>query len=444
MRHVEWKTGTMSTTTLATQPTESPARPRRPADGTTERSPPRLGAQASLVRPFRRPKGPSRSSSRSRTPSGRAWSRWPWSCSPRSAGTRSLRCGSAASCSSRRPWRAKLAAPTLVAQLATDPAFRERLAEKAVEAAGPLGAAVAARAPPGAGDPVEVAALAYLARPAGWRALVDAVSATAVAAAGSEQMLAASRQVEKLNAQLERVRANAKADADKLRSDLATVRAEADELRGRVRELNRSLRDAEQDIRRLTDAVSTERGRAAAASSASDAELRRARSRLADVEQELEAARSASRAGRSTDEAKLWLLLETIVDATSGLRRELAVGPPDTLPGDAFVAGSSTPAGLRARTVSCGPRTTRPGSIGLALPRVHLVIDGYNVTKTGFPGVALEQQRNRLMAGLAGLAAADQRRDHGGVRRRRAGAGLPPAPRGVRVLFSRPARPPTS
>ena len=40
--------------------------------------------------------------------------------------------------------RARLAGPTVVAQLAADPAFRERLAERAVDAAGPLGAAVAA------------------------------------------------------------------------------------------------------------------------------------------------------------------------------------------------------------------------------------------------------------------------------------------------------------
>lgn len=337
--------------------------------------------------------------------------------------------------------RARLAGPTLVAQLATDPVFRERLAEKAVDAAGPLGAAVAAGAPPGAADPVEVAALAYLARPLGWPSLVAAAGATAAAVAESEQLRAASRQLERLTVQLDRVRANAKADTDKLRSDLVTVRAEADELRGRVRELSRALRDAEQDIRRLTDAVSTERGRAAASASTSDAELRRVRGRLADAEQELEAARSASRAGRSTDEARLWLLLETISNATKGLRRELAVAPPDTLPGDTVAAavGSAGPSG-RARQSGQLWAAEDPARLDrlLSLPRVHLVIDGYNVTKTGFPGVDLEQQRTRLLAGLAGLAA----QTNAEITVVFDGAGRLPAapgvPRGVRVIFSPP------
>ena len=73
----------------------------------------------------------------------------------------------------------------------------------------------------------------------------------------------------------------------------------------------------------------------------------------------------------------------------------------------------------------------------LALPRVHLVVDGYNVTKTAWPELALEKQRDRLLAGLAPVAA-------------RSGAEMtvvfdaadkkerPPVnrPRGVRVLFS--------
>ena len=41
----------------------------------------------------------------------------------------------------------------------------------------------------------------------------------------------------------------------------------------------------------------------------------------------------------------------------------------------------------------------------LALPRVHLVVDGYNVTKTAWPELSLERQRDRLLAGLAPLVA---------------------------------------
>ena len=334
--------------------------------------------------------------------------------------------------------RARLAGPSVVAQLAADATFRQRLAERAVEAAGPLGAAVAAGTPPGAADPVEVAALAYLARPPRWTALVNAASATVVAAAESEQLQAASRQIERLNEQLERARANAKADTEKLRSDLATVRAEADELRARVRELTKALRDSEQDVRRLTDAVSTEKGRVAAASSTADAEIRRLRSRLADAERELELGKSASRAGRVTDEMRLWLLLETLGNATQGLRRELALGPPDALPGDVVAAAAEAAAGSRTKAGAQLWAADDPARLDqlLGLPRVHLVIDGYNVTKTGFPEAALEQQRTRLVAGLAGLAA----QTNAEITVVFDGAGrlavAPGSPRGVRVIFS--------
>jgi predicted RNA-binding protein with PIN domain len=65
------------------------------------------------------------------------------------------------------------------------------------------------------------------------------------------------------------------------------------------------------------------------------------------------------------------------------------------------------------------------------------VVDGYNVTKRGFAEMSLEQQRKRLITGLGGIAA--QTGDEitvvfDGAERVH---GLPPAPRGVRVLFSR-------
>jgi predicted RNA-binding protein with PIN domain len=75
----------------------------------------------------------------------------------------------------------------------------------------------------------------------------------------------------------------------------------------------------------------------------------------------------------------------------------------------------------------------------LALPRVHLVVDGNNVTKAAWPELSLERQRDRLLAGVAPLVA-------------RSGAEVTVVfdaadsterpvvnrPRGVRVLYSPP------
>jgi predicted RNA-binding protein with PIN domain len=65
------------------------------------------------------------------------------------------------------------------------------------------------------------------------------------------------------------------------------------------------------------------------------------------------------------------------------------------------------------------------------------VVDGYNVTKTAYAEIPLEQQRARLVSGLGGITAqtgAEVTVVFDGAERM---VGLPAAPRGVRVLFSR-------
>jgi predicted RNA-binding protein with PIN domain len=68
-----------------------------------------------------------------------------------------------------------------------------------------------------------------------------------------------------------------------------------------------------------------------------------------------------------------------------------------------------------------------------------VIVDGYNVTKTGFPDLTLEAQRARLVTGLAALAAqvgAEVTCCFDGA----ALTGRVPSvsARGVRVLFSKP------
>ena len=61
------------------------------------------------------------------------------------------------------------------------------------------------------------------------------------------------------------------------------------------------------------------------------------------------------------------------------------------------------PADVRARALA----EDEPGRLDqlLALPQVHLVIDGYNVTKTGYGSLPLDGQRQRLLTRLGALAA---------------------------------------
>ncbi|NLU77433.1 hypothetical protein HCA58_03300 [Micromonospora sp. HNM0581] len=334
--------------------------------------------------------------------------------------------------------RARLGARAIAAQLAADPLFRQRATARVLADAGDLGAAVVQGTAPAAADPVEVAALAYLARPPGWRELIEASGAAVRAEADTAVVAELVRQAEQRATRAEHDRAVARVEADKLRDELARVREELGQLREEARQLARTLRESQARERRANELLATERGRANRAASDADAELRRVRARLAEAEAVAGAARSSAKEARSVDDARLWLLLETIGQAAVGLRRELALDPVDKLPAD-FVADSFTDSPTATAAVARAQDTDDPGRLDqlLALPRAHLVVDGYNVTKRGFGDMSLEQQRKRLISGLGGIAA--QTGDEvtvvfDGAERVH---GLPPAPRGVRVLFSR-------
>ena len=140
---------------------------------------------------------------------------------------------------------------------------------------------------------------------------------------------------------------------------------------------------------------------------------------------------------RELASVRLRLLLDTVLDAAGGLRRELALPPGgDLRPADtvAAVEPSLAPVGgLRP--------TDDPALLDelLALPQVHLVVDGYNVTKTAWPSAPLHSQRQRLVTGLGALVA--QRRIEVTVVFDGAELSGPvrlTSPRGVRVRFSPP------
>jgi predicted RNA-binding protein with PIN domain len=335
--------------------------------------------------------------------------------------------------------RARLGGAGIATQLAGDPLFRQRIADRVLVDAAELGKAIVEGTPPAAADPVEVAALAYLARPHGWRDLVEAAGEAVRAEVDGAVVAELVREAEQRATRAEHDRAVAKVEADKLRDELARVREELGQLREETRALNRWLREAQAKERRAAELLSTEKGRATRAAADHDAELRRLRARLAGAESAAGAARYSAKEARSVYDARLWLLLETIGQAAVGLRRELALDPADRLPAD-FVAEESAEVPATAdRARARAQDTDDPARLDqlLALPRAHLVVDGYNVTKRGFAEMSLEQQRKRLITGLAGIAA--QTGDEvtvvfDGAERVH---GLPPMPRGVRVLFSK-------
>ncbi|MFF3399143.1 NYN domain-containing protein [Streptomyces sp. NPDC002659] len=335
--------------------------------------------------------------------------------------------------------RAKFAGNAMAAALENDPVFRQRIGERLSQAQPELSAALESGSPPAAADPVDVAAAAYVLRPTGWVKLVAAAGEEAQRADAERADEAGRRELERLREELAEARGLIKSETERLRTELEAARKEAESLRRRLRSVENDMKRAEAALRRRDAETESIRSEAAAQISAAESESRRLKARLGEAESAVEAGRRAAREGRSIEDMRLRLLLDTVLDAAQGLRRELALPPAALHPADTVDAvepGRMSPKDIAARALS----ETDPALLDqlLALPQAHLVVDGYNVTKTGYPTMPLEKQRLRLLGGLSVLAAqtgAEITCVFDGAEL--AAPVLLAPPRGVRVLFSK-------
>ncbi|RPK42537.1 NYN domain-containing protein [Streptomyces sp. ADI93-02] len=335
--------------------------------------------------------------------------------------------------------RAKFAGNAMAAALESDPVFRRRIGERIGQAQPELAEALTSGAPPAAADPVDVAAAAYVLRPAGWVKLVAAAGEEAQRAHAERADEETRRELERLREELGRARGQTRADTERLRAELDAARKENDSLHRKLRSALSEVKRGEAALRRSGAEADAVRAEAAAQVSAAESESRRLKARLAEAEASVEAGRRAAREGRSVEDMRLRLLLDTVLDAAQGLRRELALPPSSLRPADSVEAvepGRMSPKDIAARALS----ETDPALLDqlLALPQAHLIVDGYNVTKTGYPQMPLEKQRLRLLGGLSVLAAqtgAEMTCVFDGAEL--AVPVLLAPPRGVRVLFSK-------
>ncbi|MFB6616666.1 NYN domain-containing protein [Streptomyces sp. NPDC085524] len=335
--------------------------------------------------------------------------------------------------------RVKFAGNAMATAVETDGVFRSRVAEKLREAQGDLAAALESGAPPAAADPLDVAAAAYVLRPVGWVKLVAAAGEEAQRADAERVGEETRRELERLREELAHVRELQRTGGEEVRAELEAARKEAESLQRKLRSALSDVKRGEAALRKVNAEIDGIRGEAAAQVAAAESESRRLKSRLTEVETALETSRRATREGRSIEDMRLRLLLDTVLDAAAGLRRELALPPVNIRPADTVDAvepGRMTPKDIAARALS----ETDPALLDqlLALPQAHLVVDGYNVTKTGYPTMPLEKQRLRLLGGLSMLAAqtgAEMTCVFDGAEL--AAPVLLAPPRGVRVLFSK-------
>ncbi len=335
--------------------------------------------------------------------------------------------------------RAKYAGTALAAALEAEPVFRLRIADRLRLGQPDLVRALEAGSVPGAAEPLDVAAAAYLLRPKGWARLVTEAGEQ-VERAGAEGAAAESaRLVEKLQEELAAVRSTARTDLDRQRAESEDTRKELESLRKKLRSLESDTRRAQAEVKKLQAELAAQSAAGSTERGAAESENRRLKHRIGELETTLDSRRRSAREGRSVEDMRLRLLLDTVLQSAQGLQRELALPVTQLHPADlvdAVVPGSASPHDVARRALA----EDDPALLDqlLAIPQVHLVVDGYNVTKTGYPTLPLEQQRMRLLGGLAMLA----QRTQAEVTCVFDGQDLDvpvimAPPRGVRVRFSR-------
>ncbi len=335
--------------------------------------------------------------------------------------------------------RARLGAASLGAALTSEPGFRAAVVARIRAALPAVVSALESGSEAPAVPALDLAAIAYLLETPDWLQRLETVRP---AADGSRQDR--DRQ-ERLRRELESARREARAEVERLQKELGAARREAEELR-------RRLGRAEAVSRRATEAQEIALQRVADAHQEREvlerelsAQVRRLSGRLRDAEQSAATARRGLRSERDAQTARLRVLLDTVTAAATGLRRELdlpggAARPSELVAADQQGASGAEGGSLLA-TLRRGRPATDPSVVDdvLTVPGIHVIVDGYNVTKLGYPTLTLEEQRGRLLSGLGTLAARASGAELTCVFDATTANARPAAvaaPRGVRVLFS--------
>lgn len=330
--------------------------------------------------------------------------------------------------------RARLGGSQIWAVLSTDDDFRAQVATQVSAALPTLARALDEGQIPDDADPLDVAALAWLTRPEGWEAAyTDAVARLEEAAAPREiaERERLERKVETAEQAVRDLRAEHKAALEELKAENASLRKKLGEARA-------AQRTASATSLEVSAAADEARRRAEAAATAAENEVRRLRTQIEDLRALLATARREVRADKDEATIRARMLLDTLLEAGQGLRRELGLpavtgAPADRLEATMAEAGTRTPSAAG----SLGPASPVLLEQYLSMPRTRLIIDGYNVSKEAWPDSSLEVQRARLLNGLAPLVARVGAEttvvfDAGASTSRP----VVNAPRGVKVLFT--------
>ena len=318
--------------------------------------------------------------------------------------------------------RARLGAGAMSAALEADEEFRDRVGVQVADG------------PARPDDPATAAALAWLVRPDGWEVTLEA----ALEALAQRSPVQDDAEAARLRQQLASAEQAARDLRARHREEVAGLKGENATLRRKLGEARAAAREALAAAERAGLAADELREQADAAGASTQKELRQLRAQVARLEEEARADRRAGRAERVEASLRARLLLDSVIDAATGLRRELALPPASGAPADRLEAALASE-GTRQPTSAGSLGPTSPALLEqyLGLPRARLIVDGYNVSKSAWASSSLEAQRTRLLSALAPVVA--RTRVEATVVFDAAASSARPVvstPRGVKVVFS--------
>ncbi len=258
----------------------------------------------------------------------------------------------------------------------SDPDYRQRLARGALpELVDPIGQL-------------------WLARPDGWEAQIEELVAQAEIEARDADL---SRQL----ARADRRRVAAEQATVRTRAELVTL---ADTVADRDRQLALvagQVADLEDRLASLTEEVSQARREAR---HARDRQLA-AEQRLAAAQTELDQARLSQSAAEEVRDEALADRADSLADRSELLRLADLAGSLSTQLASLVAIDDSTPETRVPLALPGGlTRDSRDGARFLITSGASIIVDGYNISQLAWPGLALVDQRRRLIDALEDLA----------------------------------------
>lgn len=334
----------------------------------------------------------------------------------------------------------------IAAALAGDPVLREHVGE-ALHERSAYDAAADADASRLAGSYGEATAIAALAARGRW----DGVAT--VAAAAADRFAADSRAAGEHAMRVEES-AEAEAARRRLEEELATARQERDTQRRRADAAEERAQRATAELAELRSTVDALRDEVTERDERIEQLRQRADQRVARLHRRIERAEARAR----VDDERIGEVADGLDDLVRRLRDALDPGRPEYADGaaDQEPEQSDDSQGRDTPTAETVPRDVTPAKAGrpcalppglvngtpaavralLQVPRLQVIVDGYNVTMAARSATGLDGQRRWLVQLAGGVVARFSRPVTVVFDGTDPGAGSAPSARGVRVAFS--------